>query len=189
MLHIWVTESGFKDLRKKQLLYTFRSLIHYRLLQNGKQLTGCDFRSRVGVGGEDNGQWFQLRDPASRRKRWKGKSQHWDSKIRSRVPRDSDPRKTALSRTSSIYNRQIRPLVRESAPQKEDRKFQTVINIWSWSPDGSRHHDLLTDRQSQCALDLDLDLVSAALQEGRRVTRSNYDCVTILTCPTLRGMR
>jgi hypothetical protein len=60
-----------------------------------------------------------------------GKFQIWDSKIRSRVPRDSNPRKTALARASSLYKRQIRPLVREGAPQNQDRNCQTVINIWS----------------------------------------------------------
>jgi hypothetical protein len=79
------------------------------------------------------------RDPASRRRRRKGKSQNWDSKIWSRDPRDSDPRKTALARASSIYKRQTRPLVREGAPQRQDRNCQTIINIWSWAP-------LLTDR-------------------------------------------
>jgi hypothetical protein len=44
------------------------------------------------------------RDPASRRRRRKGKSQIWNSQIRSRVPRSSDPRKTTLARASSIYN-------------------------------------------------------------------------------------
>jgi hypothetical protein len=40
----------------------------------------------------------------------------------------------------------VRPLVREGAPQKQDRNCQTVIiNIWSWAPDGARHQDLLTD--------------------------------------------
>jgi hypothetical protein len=34
---------------------------------------------------------------------------------------DSDPRKTTLERTSSIYKSQTRPLVREGAPQKLDR--------------------------------------------------------------------
>jgi hypothetical protein len=34
-------------------------------------------------------------------------------------------------RLRSIYKRQTRPLVRESAPQKQDRNCQTVINIWS----------------------------------------------------------
>jgi hypothetical protein len=58
------------------------------------------------------------RDPASRRRRRNGKSQIRDSKIWSRVPRDSDPRKTALARPSSIYKRQTRTLVREGAPQK-----------------------------------------------------------------------
>jgi hypothetical protein len=30
-------------------------------------------------------------------------------------------------------------------PTKQDRNCQTVINIWSWAPDGARHQDLLTD--------------------------------------------
>jgi hypothetical protein len=47
------------------------------------------------------------------------------------VPRDSDPRKIALTRASSIYKRQTRPLVREGDPQKQDRNCHTVINIWS----------------------------------------------------------
>jgi hypothetical protein len=85
------------------------------------------------------------RDPASRRRRRKGKPQIWDSKIWSRVPRDSDPRETALARASSIYKWQIRPLVREGAPQKQDHNCQTVINIWSWAPHGAPHQDLLTD--------------------------------------------
>jgi hypothetical protein len=61
------------------------------------------------------------RDPASRRRRRKGKPQLWDSKIWSQVPRDSHPTKTALARASSIYKRQTRPLVREGAPQVQDR--------------------------------------------------------------------
>jgi hypothetical protein len=64
------------------------------------------------------------RDPASRRRRRKEKSQIWDSKIRSRVPR---------------------ALVREGASQKQDLNCQIVIYIWSWAPDGARHKDLLTD--------------------------------------------
>jgi hypothetical protein len=64
------------------------------------------------------------RDPASRRRRRKGKSQMWDSKIWSRDPRDSDQRKIALARASSIYKSQTRPLVREGAPQ-EDRNCHT----------------------------------------------------------------
>jgi hypothetical protein len=50
----------------------------------------------------------------------------------------------ALARASSTYKRQTRPLVREGAPQKEDRNCQAVINIWSGAPDGARHQDLLT---------------------------------------------
>jgi hypothetical protein len=52
----------------------------------------------------------------SRSRRRKGKSRIWDSKIWSRVPRDSDPRKTALTRASSIYETQTCPLVREGTP-------------------------------------------------------------------------
>jgi hypothetical protein len=61
----------------------------------------------------------------------KGSLRCEDSKIWSQVPRDSDPRKTAPARASSIYKRQTRPLAREDAPQKQDRNCQTVINIWS----------------------------------------------------------
>jgi hypothetical protein len=42
-------------------------------------------------------------------------------------------------------------------PTKQDRKCQAVINMWLWAPDGARHQDLLTDRQAQCDLDLDLE--------------------------------
>jgi hypothetical protein len=42
------------------------------------------------------------RNPASRRRRRKGKSKIWDSKIWSRVARNSDPRKTALAKASSM---------------------------------------------------------------------------------------
>jgi hypothetical protein len=72
-------------------------------------------------------------------------SQIWESKVWSRVPRDSDPRKTTLARASSIYKRQTRPLDREGALQKQDYNCQRVINIWSWAPDGARHQDLLID--------------------------------------------
>jgi hypothetical protein len=52
-------------------------------------------------------------------------------KIWSQILRDSDPRETALARTRSIYKRQTRPLVREGAPQKQDRNCQTLIDISS----------------------------------------------------------
>jgi hypothetical protein len=59
------------------------------------------------------------RDPASHRRQRKGKSRIWDSKIWSRVPRESDPIKTMLARTSSIYKTQTHPLVRGGVPQKK----------------------------------------------------------------------
>jgi hypothetical protein len=65
------------------------------------------------------------RDPASRRRRRKGKSQIWDSKIWSRVPKDSDPRTTVLARASSNCKRQTRPLVREGAPNQQTRNCHT----------------------------------------------------------------
>jgi hypothetical protein len=62
-------------------------------------------------------------------------SQIWDSKIGSRVPRDSDPRMTALARISSNCKRQTRSLVRESAPHQQTRNCLTAIKIWSSDPD------------------------------------------------------
>jgi hypothetical protein len=71
------------------------------------------------------------RDPASRRRRRKGKSRIWDSKIWPRVPRDSDLRMTALGRASSNCKGQTRPLVREGIPNQQTRNCLTVIKIWS----------------------------------------------------------
>jgi hypothetical protein len=108
------------------------------------------------------------RDPTRHRRRRKGKFQIWDSNIWSRVPRDSDPRKTTLARASSIYKRQTRPLVREGAPEKQDRNCQRVINIWSWAP---AKIYWLTDRQSQCDFDFDMSSVqfSAGHSHGKPV--------------------
>jgi hypothetical protein len=72
-------------------------------------------------------------------------STNYSSKMWSRVTKDSDPRKTTLARASSIYKRQTSPLVGEGAQEKQDRNSQIVINIWSWTPDGARHQDLLID--------------------------------------------
>jgi hypothetical protein len=41
-----------------------------------------------------------------------------------------------LASASSIYKRQTRPLVREGAQQKQDRKSRGAIIIWSWAPGG-----------------------------------------------------
>jgi hypothetical protein len=77
------------------------------------------------------GDWVIHRSPASRSRRRKGKSRAWDSKIWSPVPRDLDPRMTALARVNSDCNRQTRPLVRENAPHQQTRNCLTVIKIWS----------------------------------------------------------
>jgi hypothetical protein len=131
-------------------VFSVRSVL--RLYKKSELELGVTERKKPCGGGVE----YLHRDPASRNRRPNGKSQIWDSKIWSRVPRDFDPRKTALARANSIYKRQTRPLVREGAPQNHDRNCQTVINIWSWAPDGARHQDLLTDRQSQCDFDSDL---------------------------------
>jgi hypothetical protein len=55
--------------------------------------------STVPCGGEVE---YLHRDPASRGRRRKGKSQIWDSKIWSRVLRDTGPRNTMLAKASSI---------------------------------------------------------------------------------------
>jgi hypothetical protein len=65
------------------------------------------------------------RDPSSRRRRRKGKSRIWDSKIWSRVPRDSDPKMTALARSSSNCKGQTRPLVRKGAKNQQTRNCHT----------------------------------------------------------------
>jgi hypothetical protein len=83
----------------------------------GPNITWLDSDSDPCGGGVE----YLHRDPASRRRRRKGKSQNWqwDSKIWPEVPTDWDPRKTALARASSIYNKQIRPLVREGVPKNK----------------------------------------------------------------------
>jgi hypothetical protein len=87
-------------------------------------------------------------------------------KLWSRVPRDSDPSKTALGRASSIYERHTRTLIREGASQKQDRNCQRLINIWSWAPDEARQEDYwLTDRQSYC--DFSFDFAVSRRTRGR----------------------
>jgi hypothetical protein len=78
----------------------------------------------------EGGVEYLHRSLANRRRRRKGKSRIWDSKIWSRVPRDSDHRTTVLSRTSNNCKRQTRRLVRESAPHQQNRNCLTVIKIW-----------------------------------------------------------
>jgi hypothetical protein len=56
----------------------------------------------------------------------------WNSKMWSRVLRDSDARMTANYRSKL----QTRPYVGEGTPQHEDRRCPTVIKIWSSAPDG-----------------------------------------------------
>jgi hypothetical protein len=46
-----------------------------------------------------------------------------------RVPRDLDPRMTALARAGSNCKRQAHPLIRESAPQQEICNCLTVMKI------------------------------------------------------------
>jgi hypothetical protein len=43
---------------------------------------------------------------------------------------------------------QTRPLVRGGARYRQNSNSHTVINIWSWAPDGARNQDALTDWSS-----------------------------------------
>jgi hypothetical protein len=80
--------------------------------------------------GRDSTEYLH-RTPASHRRRRKGKSQIWDSKIWSRVSRDSDPKMTWLVKASRNCTWQNRPLVKESAPHQQTSICLTVIQIWS----------------------------------------------------------
>jgi hypothetical protein len=71
-------------------------------------------------------------------------------------------RETLRWQGPAAYIKDTHPLVREGAPQKQDRNSRGAINIWSWAPGGCSI-PRLTDRQSQC----DLDLV----REDKRQTR------------------
>jgi hypothetical protein len=63
---------------------------------------------------------------------------------------DSDPRKTALARASSIYKRQTRPRRQRAHHKNKTVTVKTVMSPrWGSTPG-------LTDRQSQCDMDLDL---------------------------------
>jgi hypothetical protein len=64
------------------------------------------------------------------------KSEIWDSKIWSWIPRDWDLRMNALARARSNCKRQTHPLVRESAPHQQTRNCLIVIQIWPWAPAG-----------------------------------------------------
>jgi hypothetical protein len=97
----------------------------------------------------------------------------WDSNILSWVPRDSDPRMTALARSSSNCKRQTRPLVRKGAPHQQTRNCLRVTKIWSWNPRWG-----LTSRQT------------GRLTVGRNVTMtSTLRCIVLkeefsITCYT-----
>jgi hypothetical protein len=67
-----------------------------------------------------------------------------------------------MSRASSIYKRQTRPLAREGAPQKQDRRLDTKT-YW------------LTDRQSQCNFDFDFDNKSVC-EEKTLVGAVEFSC-------------
>jgi hypothetical protein len=82
----------------------------------------------------------------SRRRRRKGKSRIWDSKIWSRVPWDSDSRMTALARASSNCKRQIRPLVRESVPHQMPDSNKNLVVSPRWTLYSETEYP--TDRRS-----------------------------------------
>jgi hypothetical protein len=103
---------------------------------------------RVSCGG---GIQYFHRSPTSRRRRRKGQSRIWDSKIWLRISRDSDPRMTTLARASSKCKRQPLPLVRESAP------YLTVIKFCGKPWIGALFQDRLADWASVVTWDSDSD--------------------------------
>jgi hypothetical protein len=92
-----------------------------------------------------------------------GESRIWDSKIWSRVPRDSDPRMTALARSSSNCKRQTRSLVRESAPHQQACNCLTVRKIWSGCSPPRQTGRLTVGRNKPLTLTLTLTLTSIQL--------------------------
>jgi hypothetical protein len=114
-------------------------LLDYETILNGRGFERGSRRGyvtrvvtcRIGVILCGGGVEYLHRSPASRRRRQKEMYRIWGSKIWSRVPRDSDPKMTALARPSSNCKRQPRPLVRESAPHQQTRTCLKVIKIWS----------------------------------------------------------
>jgi hypothetical protein len=76
-----------------------------------------------------------------------GESRIWDSKTCWPVPRDSDPRMTALATTCSNCKWQTRSLVRDSAPHQQTRNCLTVTKICPWTRDGTWQEDRLASWQ------------------------------------------
>jgi hypothetical protein len=54
-------------------------------------------------------------------------------------------RLTIGHKLTSTSRRQIWPLIREGAPQRQYSNFQTENNIWSQVPEWTWHQDILTD--------------------------------------------
>jgi hypothetical protein len=71
------------------------------------------------------------RDPASRRRRRKAKSQIWNSKIWSQGTRT---RERLRWKGPAAYTKDRHVLSSERAPHKNDSNCQTVINIWGSTP-------------------------------------------------------
>jgi hypothetical protein len=96
------------------------------------------------------------------------------------VPRDSDPRMTALVWASSSCKRHTRPLVRDGAPHQQTRNSLTMIKTQSWALDGC-----LTPRQSASSLQSaawhqdSLQAVFSQLLDTKTVCKqSSVSCLT-----------
>jgi hypothetical protein len=98
------------------------------------------------------------RSPESRKRLQEGKSRIWDSKILLRVLRDSGPRMTALAKTSSNSRRQIRPLVRQSAPHQQTWNCLSVLVSVRKPQMGALFQDKLADWLSLVTWDSGSDL-------------------------------
>jgi hypothetical protein len=76
------------------------------------------------------------RDPASRRRRRKGKSQNWDSKNMVARSKGLGPEKHCAGEDRQHIQKTDPSSRQRGRPTKQDRNSQTIINIWSWAPDG-----------------------------------------------------
>jgi hypothetical protein len=112
----------------------------------------------------------------------------WDSEVWSLVPWGSDPRMTALARSSSNCKQQTCPLVREGAPHQQTRNCLTEIKLRSWAPDGGltprQTYWLTVGRNVNLTLTLRVgswsnELVARQLPAGRNVSTEAEDIVVI----------
>jgi hypothetical protein len=123
---VWYNNNWLRQQTRTQQWYAYRENVF-----STRTVLRCCNQDKSRYSPCAGGVEYLHRSPESRRRRQKGKSRIWDSKIWSQVPEDSDPRMTAVATASSYCKRQTRPLVREGAPHQQTHNCLTVIKIRS----------------------------------------------------------